>query len=139
MLCQHRILGIRWFDRVTNEAVMQQTGSEDIRNIIAVGDIRYLVTSGASRTTHPLISPYILPSTCVADISPVSNRPVPGVVHGASGYINWRRIRGLRLMNCETQHLIDGFGRLYDPTPVSEDDDDDELEDSKKRTPQRKG
>ena len=35
MRCQRRILGIRWFDRVTNEAVVQQTGSEDIRNIIA--------------------------------------------------------------------------------------------------------
>ena len=90
-----------------------------------VRDIRYLVTSGASRTTHPLISPFILPSTCVEDISPVSNGPVPGVVHGAPGYINWRWIRGLRLMNCGTQYPIDGFGRLYDPAPVSEDDDDE--------------
>ena len=102
---------------------MQQTGSEDIRNIIVVGDIRYLVTSGASRTTHPPISPYILLSTCVADISPVANGLVPGVVHGAPGYINWRWTRVLRLMNCGTQHPIDGFGRLYDPAPVSEDDD----------------
>ena len=85
-----------------------------------------MVTSGASRTTHPLIPPYILPSTFVADISPVSNGPVPGVVHGVPGYINWRWTRGLRLMNCGTQHPIDGFGRLYDPTPVSEDDDDDD-------------
>ena len=93
-----------------------------------VGDISYLVTSGVSRTTHPLISPFILPSTCVEDISPVSNGPVPGVVHGAPGYSSWRWTRGLRLINCGTQHPIDGFVRLYDHAPVSDDDDDDDDE-----------
>ena len=125
MRCQRRILGIRWFDRVTNEAVVQQTGSE---TLLPAGDIRYLVTSGASRTTHPLTSLYILPSTCDADIRPVSNGPAPGDVHGKPGYITWRWIRGLQLMKCGIQHPIDGFGRLYDSAPVSEvDDDDDDL------------
>ena len=88
--CRHSICGVSVaslvFDGsiVTNEAAVQQTGSEDIRNII--GDIRYLVTSGATRTTHPLISPYI--STCVADISPVSNDPSQGVINGKLGYFN---------------------------------------------------
>ena len=30
-------------------------------------------------------------------------------------------------MNCGTQHPIDGFGRLYDPAPVSEEEDDDDV------------
>ena len=115
MRCQRRILSIRWFDGVTNEAVVQQTGSEDIRNIIAGRRHSLFDHVRASRTTHPPISPYILPSTCVADISPVSNGLVSGVVHGAPGYINWRWTRELRLMNCGTQHPIDGLSGSTTP------------------------
>ena len=35
MQCQRRILGIRWFHRVTNADVISQTGQEDLASLIS--------------------------------------------------------------------------------------------------------
>ena len=104
---------------------MQQTGSEDIRNIIA--GRRHSLFGHVRRLPNNTPAHIALHTT-------INER------RGHKPGIEWTRTRGrprstwvhqleldqgLRLMNCGTQHPIYGFGRLYDPAPVREDDDDD--------------
>ena len=124
MQCQCRILGIRWFDRVTNKAVVQQTGSEDIRNII---DGRRHSLFGHVR---------LLPDNTPAHIA---LHTAINVRRGHKPGIEWTRTRGrprsTRVHQLEVDQGTPAYElwetasdrrveRLYDPAPVSEDDDD---------------